>query len=604
MTDLMRRTLDYLGYNVNFGMSIIDVDNRVAGMADLIKIKTDDVAQKYVKLFIKDCAKLNIKIPTRIIKISDNIKEIITNIQKLVDKGYGKKKENCIVFNPQKYDKDKIKQITFKFKSKEDSVIEDEDNEGKEFILWKIKNKKEHGWDSPFGYGIPGKHIINASLARIMFDTVDIYTGNENLTTQQHINEFMIHNCLDFGTDKQFINKYLNINNVFNEEDEKITNKTNSNISIEELLKNYSVDDLRFYFMSHDYKKPIIFDKDMLDNSKRLKDYIFSFLNNYSKEYILEKKLVVNNQNMCDEYHTYMKNISNILMEDFNLAYFICDIQNTIYSISYDRYNMYEVIDFIQKIKFIFHTLGFDVHDTATHEEIGEKIDCFRKEMYQNFSSENNIDKLKDKLIKSSNRLRENLKYAGVKLVDIKLNNGNSKLYNNEFSFKNNTIAKTREEQLKLDFVSLFKGSSEEDIRNQLEDDYDEDFIDDIVDKVKVMKCERDKICAESTAIAESIQKIAKQKLEEDKLQKECNTKNIKTNTKPKKIIQKKDVAKKEVTKKEITKKNVAKKEITKKEEPIKEELEKEELEKEELVKKKPKKLVTKKKQVHKKVEK
>jgi len=96
--DILEKTLNYLGYNVNRVMNITDVghlssdsdtgeDKMVAG-AKREKKTVLEIAEFYTKCFMSDCEKLNIRWPDTVVKATSLIDEYIKFITSLLEKEY------------------------------------------------------------------------------------------------------------------------------------------------------------------------------------------------------------------------------------------------------------------------------------------------------------------------------------------------------------------------------------------------------------------------------------------------------------------------------------------------------------------------------------
>lgn len=86
--DVLRRYLEYRGYNVKFVQNFTDVDDKIIKRANEEGISFDEVSEKYIKEFWTDAHGLNFKDATVHPKATENIDEIIDIIKTLIDKGY------------------------------------------------------------------------------------------------------------------------------------------------------------------------------------------------------------------------------------------------------------------------------------------------------------------------------------------------------------------------------------------------------------------------------------------------------------------------------------------------------------------------------------
>ena len=98
MEDILEKTFEYIGYKVDRVMNITDVghlssdsdtgEDKMLKGAKRENKSVLDIAKFYTEEFKKDCNKLNIRIPEKLIPATSCIDEYIKIITTLLDKGY------------------------------------------------------------------------------------------------------------------------------------------------------------------------------------------------------------------------------------------------------------------------------------------------------------------------------------------------------------------------------------------------------------------------------------------------------------------------------------------------------------------------------------
>ncbi|MFH0776480.1 MAG: class I tRNA ligase family protein, partial [Patescibacteria group bacterium] len=96
--DILRRSLEFLGFAVESVMNITDVghlvsdsdsgEDKMEKSAAAQKIHPLEIARKYEKEFLDDLAKLNIETPTHLPRASEHITEQVELIKTLEKKGF------------------------------------------------------------------------------------------------------------------------------------------------------------------------------------------------------------------------------------------------------------------------------------------------------------------------------------------------------------------------------------------------------------------------------------------------------------------------------------------------------------------------------------
>ena len=102
--DVVRRFLEYRGYNVKFVQNFTDIDDKIIKRANEENLTYKQVSEKYIKEFWTDAHGLNIREATVHPKATENIDEIINIIKTLEDKGYAYAVNGDVYFSTKKFD--------------------------------------------------------------------------------------------------------------------------------------------------------------------------------------------------------------------------------------------------------------------------------------------------------------------------------------------------------------------------------------------------------------------------------------------------------------------------------------------------------------------
>jgi cysteinyl-tRNA synthetase len=202
--DILKRVLEYNGYEVKHLMNITDVghltetdsgEDKVEARAKKERKTAWEIAEFYTEAFKKDITRLNIKHPTLWAKATDHIKEQIELIETLEKKEYTYRTEDGIYFDTSKLkDYGKLagtKERKLKAGSRV-KMIEGKKNPT-DFALWKFTPqgvKRQMEWDSPWGKGFPGWHTeCVAMAAKHLGVPFDIHCGGIDHIPIHHTNE-------------------------------------------------------------------------------------------------------------------------------------------------------------------------------------------------------------------------------------------------------------------------------------------------------------------------------------------------------------------------------------------------------------------------------
>jgi cysteinyl-tRNA synthetase len=205
--DVLRRYLEYKGYEVRQIMNITDVghltedelnqadsgEDKMLKAAKREKKTPQDIADFYTEKFFEDVEKLNLKKAHFYPKATAHIPQMIKLTQALLDKGLAYEKNGNVFYDVEKF-KDYGKLSKKKLEElKEGSRLEEHPDKKNnyDFALW-LKAPKEHlmKWESPWSVGYPGWHIeCSAMSIEYLGETMDIHTGGEDHIFPHHENE-------------------------------------------------------------------------------------------------------------------------------------------------------------------------------------------------------------------------------------------------------------------------------------------------------------------------------------------------------------------------------------------------------------------------------
>ena len=182
--DVLRRYLEYRGYNVKFVQNFTDIDDKIINRANEEGISFEEVSKKYIEEFWTDAHGLNFKDATIHPKATENIDEIIDIIKSLEDKGYAYAVNGDVYFRTLKfkeYGKLSHQPIDDLVSGARIAVGDIKENP-LDFALWKGAKEGEPYWDSPWGKGRPGWHIECSAMNRkYLGKTIDIHCGGQDL---------------------------------------------------------------------------------------------------------------------------------------------------------------------------------------------------------------------------------------------------------------------------------------------------------------------------------------------------------------------------------------------------------------------------------------
>lgn len=202
--DILRRALEFNGYNVKHVMNITDVGHLTSD-ADTGEDKMEkgsartgksawEIAELYTQAFKDDLQRLSILPPSIWCKATDHIAEQIAFIQCIEGKGFTYRTADGIYFDTsQQPGYGYMARLNLEGLQAGARIEMGEKRNATDFALWKfspLDKKRQMEWDSPWGKGFPGWHIeCSAMSAKYLGPFFDIHCGGEDHISVHHTNE-------------------------------------------------------------------------------------------------------------------------------------------------------------------------------------------------------------------------------------------------------------------------------------------------------------------------------------------------------------------------------------------------------------------------------
>ncbi|HIH51995.1 cysteine--tRNA ligase [Candidatus Pacearchaeota archaeon] len=304
--DIIVKYLRFKGYNVFYLQNITDIDDKIINRSNLEKISWKELVKKYREAYISDIKSLGIDSVSKYANATDYIPEIVSQVERLIKKGFAYKISDGLYFDLTK-DEEYGKLARRKLSEGEDAVSRiDENSEKKnsgDFCLWKFKKEGEPSWKTSLGEGRPGWHIEDTAITEKEFGSqYDIHGGGLDLIFPHHEAEIA---QMESISGKKPLVRYWMHTGFLNIGKEKMGKSKGNFSTIRELIKLYSSEEIRYLFLSANYRKPIDFSPESLENAKssleRLKNICDSIINDgkTNKNYLNEFE-----ESMDDDFNT------------------------------------------------------------------------------------------------------------------------------------------------------------------------------------------------------------------------------------------------------------------------------------------------------------
>jgi len=267
--DILRRYLEYRGYEVRHVMNFTDVDDKIIARANQSGEDPFQLAERYIQQYERNLADLNVLPATVNPRATREIEHIQKIIQELIAKGYAYPTADGDVYFRVRKDEDygKLSRRSFDDVRGGTRVEVDEAKEDPlDFALWKSAKPGEPSWDSPWGKGRPGWHIeCSAMSLHHLGEQIDIHGGGNDLIFPHHENEIAQSESL---TGKPFVRYWVH-NGMLQLGGEKMSKSLGNLVTIDDFLKDHEANVLRLMVLNSGYRSPLTFNDEVVEQTER-----------------------------------------------------------------------------------------------------------------------------------------------------------------------------------------------------------------------------------------------------------------------------------------------------------------------------------------------
>ena len=415
MADIVRRYLEYKGYNVTFAMNITDIDDKIIKKANDENENIEHISKMYIDAFFEDSKKLKIKEADVYPKATGHMDDILRMIETLEEKDYAYNIDGNVFYDISKFES--YGKLSGKKIDELETGARVEVNQEKknplDFSLWKKAKDGEPYWDSKWGKGRPGWHIeCSAMSCKHLGDTFDIHAGGNDLIFPHHENEIAQSVA---SNEKPFVKYWLHFG-FLNIENEKMSKSLGNFFTAREVVKKYSAEAIRLFFAQAYYRGPLNFSDELLGAAEKGLEKLKNLVENISVE--LSKNTTVGTT-MDLDVKGYEDKFINAMNDDFNTAQavavifdFVKEVNRAIAdneNINSGFYN--SVISFLERTAVgVLGIMNFKVEDESANREIDTDFIQLMIDKRTNAKKEKNYS--------LADEIRDELQSLGVELKD------------------------------------------------------------------------------------------------------------------------------------------------------------------------------------------
>ena len=281
--DLIRRWIEYRGYDVKYVMNITDIDDKTIRDSGKAGQSLKEFTEHYTQVFFRGLDLLNIKRATVHPRATVFVPQMIDFIKGLEELGYAYDAEDGVYFDISKFEGyGKLSGMDLEKVEQTERVASDEYDkaDAKDFALWKkaTSEELERGiyFESPWGKGRPGWHIECSVMSKTLLgDTIDIHAGGEDLAFPHHENELAQSEAL---TGKTFVDYWVHMRHLMIDGG-KMSKSLGNYVSFDDVLAKHSPDAFRYFYISTHYRRPLNFTWSAMESAENTMKRLENTLN-------------------------------------------------------------------------------------------------------------------------------------------------------------------------------------------------------------------------------------------------------------------------------------------------------------------------------------
>ena len=273
--DVLRRYLEWRGVNVKYVQNFTDIDDKLIKKANEEGITVPEVAERYIKEFRTDSDGLNVKPASVHPRATENIDEIISIIESLIEKGFAYESGGDVYYRAKKFkDYGKLSHQPLEdLESGARIAVGEIKEDPMDFCLWKGAKPGEPKWSSPWGEGRPGWHIeCSAMSCRYLGKTIDIHCGGQDLIFPHHENEI----AQSEAANGQEFARYWMHNGFINVDNRKMSKSLGNFFTVRDVAEKFGYEPIRYLMISSHYRSPINYSIDIIEQGKSALERLYN----------------------------------------------------------------------------------------------------------------------------------------------------------------------------------------------------------------------------------------------------------------------------------------------------------------------------------------
>jgi cysteinyl-tRNA synthetase len=276
--DVLARVLRRRYPGVAYARNITDIDDKINAAAAREGVPIGVITSRFAAAYHEDLAALGVAPPDFEPKVTENLSQIISMIERLIASGNAYEAKGHVLFQVSTYDGygELAKRDTKEMLAGARVEVAPYKKDPGDFVLWKPSTPEQPGWESPWGRGRPGWHIECSAMSEALLgETIDIHGGGHDLVFPHHENERAQSTCAHGG--KVFARFWVH-NGFLTLNSQKMAKSVGNVLLMHELVKQVPGEAVRLALLSGHYRQPLDWTDDVAGEAVKKLDRLYGAL--------------------------------------------------------------------------------------------------------------------------------------------------------------------------------------------------------------------------------------------------------------------------------------------------------------------------------------
>ncbi|MBI5070298.1 MAG: cysteine--tRNA ligase [Deltaproteobacteria bacterium] len=281
--DVVVRHLRARGLTVKYVRNFTDVDDKIIKRANERGEDPVALAARFADEYLADMDALGNLRPEAAPRVSEHIPQIVTLIERLVEREFAYAPGNGDVYYAVRRFPD-YGRLSRRNLDDLQAGARVDPGEAKrdplDFALWKGAKPGEPAWDSPWGKGRPGWHIeCSAMTLEHLGAPFDLHGGGKDLVFPHHTNEIAQSvGAVGDGVHAETFARHWMHHGFVEIDDEKMSKSLGNFFTIRDVLARHDAEGLRLFLLGTHYRNDFNFSDALLAEAERRLAYLYETL--------------------------------------------------------------------------------------------------------------------------------------------------------------------------------------------------------------------------------------------------------------------------------------------------------------------------------------